>query len=147
MGDPGQPRVTTTIPAITARRLADGGSEQGSTGFERRRRMTAMAERSTASPARESLTMTVGEFLLRRIREAGVGHAFGVPGDFNLELLQQLEDTGILEWIGTCNELNASYAADGYARLNGLAALVVTNGVGALSAINGSLAPTASTSP
>jgi indolepyruvate decarboxylase len=81
--------------------------------------------------------MAVGEFLLRRIREAGVQHAFGVPGDFNLELLQQLEDTGTLEWIGTCNELNASYAADGYARLNGLAALIVTQAVGALSAING----------
>jgi indolepyruvate decarboxylase len=81
--------------------------------------------------------MTVGEFLLRRIREAGAWHAFGVPGDYNLELLQQLEDTGTLEWIGACNELNASYAADGYARLNGLAALIVTNAVGALSAING----------
>jgi indolepyruvate decarboxylase len=81
--------------------------------------------------------MTVGEFLLRRIREAGVSHAFGVPGDYNLELLQQLEDTGTAEWIGACNELNASYAADGYARLNGLAALIVTNAVGALSAING----------
>ena len=99
--------------------------------------MTVTAGRSTVSPTRESLTMTVGEFLLRRIREAGVEHAFGVPGDYNLELLQQLEDTGTLEWIGTCNELNASYAADGYARLNGMAALIVTNAVGALSAING----------
>jgi len=99
--------------------------------------MTVTAGRSTASPARESVTMTVGEFLLRRIREAGVGHAFGVPGDYNLELLQQLEDTGTLEWIGACNELNASYAADGYARLNCMAALIVTNAVGALSAING----------
>lgn len=99
--------------------------------------MTVTAGRSTVSPTRESLTMTVGEFLLQRIREAGVGHAFGVPGDYNLELLQQLEDTGTLEWIGTCNELNASYAADGYARLNGMAALIVTNAVGALSAING----------
>jgi indolepyruvate decarboxylase len=81
--------------------------------------------------------MTVGEFLLRRIREAGVRHAFGVPGDYNLELLQQLEDTGTLEWMGTCNELNGAYAADGYARLNGMSALIVTNAVGALSAING----------
>jgi indolepyruvate decarboxylase len=85
----------------------------------------------------ESMTMSVGEFLLRRIREAGVQHAFGVPGDYNLELLQQNEDSGTLTWIGTCNELNASYAADGYARLNGLAALITTNAVGALSAING----------
>jgi hypothetical protein len=81
--------------------------------------------------------MKIGDFLLRRLKEAGVRHLFGVPGDYNLELLQQLQDTGALKWIGTCSELNASYAADGYARLNGLGALLVTNGVGALSAING----------
>ncbi len=88
----------------------------------------------STSPSR---WMTIGEFLLRRLEEAGVGHLFGVPGDFNLELLQQLEDTGRLTWVGNCNELNASYAADGYARLNGLAAFTVTNAVGALGAING----------
>jgi len=81
--------------------------------------------------------MKIGDFLLRRLEEAGVRHLFGVPGDYNLELLQQLQDTGTLKWVGTCSELNASYAADGYARLNGLGALLVTNGVGALSAING----------
>ena len=81
--------------------------------------------------------MKIGEFLLRRLKDAGVRHLFGVPGDYNLELLQQLQDSGALKWVGTCSELNASYAADGYARLSGLGALLVTNGVGALSAING----------
>jgi len=81
--------------------------------------------------------MSIGEFLLRRLEEAGVGHLFGVPGDFNLELLQQLEDSSRLKWVGTCSELNASYAADGYARLHGMGALTVTNAVGALGAING----------
>jgi indolepyruvate decarboxylase len=99
--------------------------------------VTMTAERATVGSARETMTMTVGDFLLRRLREAGIEHAFGVPGDYNLELLQQLEDSGTLEWIGACNELNASYAADGYARLNGMSALIVTNAVGALSAING----------
>ena len=84
-----------------------------------------------------SSRMKIGDFLLRRLEEAGVRHLFGVPGDYNLALLQQLQDAGELKWIGTCNELNASYAADGYARLNGLGALLVTNGVGPLSAING----------
>jgi indolepyruvate decarboxylase len=84
-----------------------------------------------------SQRMKIGDFLLRRLEEAGIGHLFGVPGDFNLELLQQLEDAGHLKWVGTCSELNASYAADGYARLNGMGALTVTNAVGALSAING----------
>jgi len=81
--------------------------------------------------------MTIGDFLLRRLEEAGISHLFGVPGDYNLELLQQLYDAGRLTWVGACNELNASYAADGYARLNGMGALTVTNAVGALGAING----------
>ena len=83
------------------------------------------------------MKQSIGNFLLRRLQEAGIRHLFGVPGDYNLELLQQLQDAGALEWVGTCSELNASYAADGYARLNGMGALSVTNGVGALSAING----------
>lgn len=81
--------------------------------------------------------MKIGDFLLRRLEEAGIRHLFGVPGDYNLTLLQQLHDAGRMQWIGTTGELNASYAADGYARLNGLGALLVTNGVGPLSAING----------
>jgi indolepyruvate decarboxylase len=80
---------------------------------------------------------SVGNFLFRRLEDAGVQHIFGVPGDYNLELMRQLENRGQPAWIGNCNELNASYAADGYARIKGLGALCVTNGVGALSAING----------
>jgi indolepyruvate decarboxylase len=99
--------------------------------------MTMTAQRAQVSSGRETLTMSVGEFLLRRLSEAGIGHLFGVPGDFNLELLQQNEDAGYLKWVGTCNELNAAYAADGYARLKGMGALTVTNAVGAMIAING----------
>jgi len=83
------------------------------------------------------MKQSIGNFLLRRLQEAGVRHIFGVPGDYNLELMQQLEDRGEPAWIGNCNELNASYATDAYARINGIGALSVTHGVGALSAING----------
>ena len=83
------------------------------------------------------MKQSIGAFLLRRLQEAGIKHVFGVPGDYNLELMQQLEERGAPAWIGNCNELNASYAADAYARINGLGALVVTHGVGTLSAING----------
>ena len=79
----------------------------------------------------------IGEFLLRRLQEAGIRHIFGVPGDYNLGFMQQLEDRGEPAWIGNTNELNASYATDAYARINGIGALIVTHGVGALSAING----------
>jgi indolepyruvate decarboxylase len=84
-----------------------------------------------------TVRQAIGDFLLRRLQEAGIKHIFGVPGDYNLALMQQLEDRGEPAWIGNCNELNASYATDAYARINGLGALSVTYGVGALSAING----------
>jgi indolepyruvate decarboxylase len=83
------------------------------------------------------MKQSIGDFLLRRLEEAGIRHVFGVPGDYNLELMQQLEDRGAPAWIGNCNELNASYATDGYARINGIGALIVTHGVGSLSAMNG----------
>jgi indolepyruvate decarboxylase len=41
-----------------------------------------------------------------------------------------------IDWVGCCNELNAGYAADGYARVRGVGALSTTYGVGELSAIN-----------
>ena len=83
------------------------------------------------------MQQSIGNFLLRRLEEAGIRHLFGVPGDYNLEFMQQLEERGAPAWIGNCNELNASYATDAYARINGIGALVVTHGVGTLSAING----------
>ena len=79
---------------------------------------------------------SIGNFLLRRLQEAGIQHIFGVPGDYNLGLMQQLEDRGEPAWIGNCNELNASYATDAYARINGIGAMIVTHGVGTLSAVN-----------
>jgi TPP-dependent 2-oxoacid decarboxylase len=42
-----------------------------------------------------------------------------------------------IRWVGNANELNAAYAADGYARRRGAAALLTTFGVGELSALNG----------
>jgi indolepyruvate decarboxylase len=80
---------------------------------------------------------SIGAFLTRRLKEVGLSKLFGVPGDFNLEFLELVESDPELQWIGCCNELNASYAADGYARICGLSALVTTYGVGELSALCG----------
>ncbi|WP_390579738.1 thiamine pyrophosphate-binding protein, partial [Staphylococcus pseudintermedius] len=66
----------------------------------------------------------IGQFLIDEIAKQGVDKIFGVPGDFNLTFLDDIEAHETLEWVGNTNELNASYAADGYARLNGLAAMV-----------------------
>ena len=83
------------------------------------------------------MRMQIGAFLVRRLIEAGVRHIFGVPGDFNLSLLEQIQVGEDIEFVGNCNELNAAYAADGYARTSGLAAFVTTFGVGDLGAIGG----------
>lgn len=71
---------------------------------------------------------------------------FGVPGDFNLGFLDLVEDHPTIDWVGNwwvvcactmtlgstlirwhSNELNAAYAADGYARVKeGLGVLLTT---------------------
>ncbi|KAB8067920.1 thiamine diphosphate-binding protein [Aspergillus leporis] len=81
-------------------------------------------------------TAKVADYLFTRLSQLGIQSVFGVPGDYNLRLLDFVEPAG-LHWVGNCNELNAAYAADGYARINGLGALITTFGVGELSAING----------
>lgn len=83
------------------------------------------------------MRMQIGAFLVRRLIEAGVRHIFGVPGDFNLSFLEQIQAKDGIEFVGNCNELNAAYAADGYARTSGLSAFVTTFGVGDLGAISG----------
>ncbi|MEQ9618754.1 MAG: thiamine pyrophosphate-binding protein [Deltaproteobacteria bacterium] len=80
--------------------------------------------------------VSIGSYLASRLEEAGVRHYFAVPGDYNLALLDELLKNPRLKMIGCCNELNAGYAADGYARANGIAAQVVTFSVGGLSALN-----------
>lgn len=82
-------------------------------------------------------TVSVGAYLGRRLQQLGIGHLFGLPGDFNLALLDEVLGATDLRWVGSSNELNAGYAADGYARLRrGPAAFVTTFGVGELSAVN-----------
>ncbi|EFQ4668004.1 alpha-keto acid decarboxylase family protein [Salmonella enterica] len=80
---------------------------------------------------------TVADYLLDRLAGCGIGHLFGVPDDYNLQFLDHVIDHPTLRWVGCANELNAAYAADGYARMSGTGALLTTFGVGELSAING----------
>ncbi|KAJ5924684.1 Pyruvate decarboxylase [Penicillium verhagenii] len=75
------------------------------------------------------------EYLFRRLHEVGIRSVHGVPGDYNLSALDYLPKCN-LDWVGNCNELNAGYAADGYARVKGISAVITTFGVGELSALN-----------
>ncbi|KAK4179713.1 thiamine diphosphate-binding protein [Triangularia setosa] len=78
----------------------------------------------------------VAQYLFARLYEIGIRSVHGLPGDFNLVALDYIPKAK-LKWVGSINELNAAYAADGYARALGISALVTTFGVGELSAING----------
>lgn len=80
---------------------------------------------------------SVADYLLDRLAGCGIGHLFGVPGDYNLQFLDHVIAHRDVCWVGCANELNAAYAADGYARLAGAGALLTTFGVGELSALNG----------
>ncbi|RWR81339.1 pyruvate decarboxylase 2 [Cinnamomum micranthum f. kanehirae] len=83
-----------------------------------------------------SAESTLGRHLARRLVQIGASDVFSVPGDFNLTLLDHLIAEPGLNLIGCCNELNAGYAADGYARSRGVGACVVTFSVGGLSVLN-----------
>ncbi|GFZ02220.1 thiamine pyrophosphate dependent pyruvate decarboxylase family protein [Actinidia rufa] len=90
------------------------------------------------SPAPHSAESTLGRHLARRLLQIGAAEVFSVPGDFNLTLLDQLAAEPGLGLVGCCNELNAGYAADGFARASsvGVGACIVTFTVGGLSVIN-----------
>ncbi|KGU26041.1 hypothetical protein MG7_03416 [Candida albicans P34048] len=89
--------------------------------------------------------ISLGRYIFERLYQLNVHTVFGVPGDFNLSLLDKIYETenehggGSFIWAGNCNELNAAYSADGYSRVNSgkIGALVTTFGVGELSALNG----------
>lgn len=80
---------------------------------------------------------TVIQYLLDRLKQLGIRDIFGVPGDFAFPINNAICDNKELRWIGCCNELNAAYAADSYARIKGMSALSTTFGVGELSALCG----------
>jgi indolepyruvate decarboxylase len=83
------------------------------------------------------MTTTVIQHVLARLRDIGIGDVFGVPGDYAFAVNDAICEHPDINWIGCCNELNAAYAADGYARIKGVGAVCTTYGVGELSAVNG----------
>src|ERR1700741_3170079 len=79
---------------------------------------------------------TVIQHVLKRLKEIGVGDVFGVAGDYAFPVNDAIAEHPAINWIGCCNELNAGYAADGYARMRGGGAVCTTFGVGELAAMS-----------
>lgn len=80
---------------------------------------------------------TVVQHISRKLEEVGVGDIFGVAGDYAFPVNDAIVGDPALNWIGCCNELDAAYAADGYARMRGVGAVCTTFGVGELAAMSG----------
>src|SRR5215831_14411181 len=89
----------------------------------------------------------VSSFLIERLYDYGVRHIFGVPGDFILGFYHQLIQSNKLKVINTCDEQGAAFAADAYARINGLGAVCVTYCVGGLKVVNAAAQAFAEKSP
>src|SRR5215212_7892831 len=79
---------------------------------------------------------TVGQYLVDRLYQLGLEHLFSIAGDYSIEWLNRHVTPSRIKIIEEVNELNAGYAADGYARLKGIGALCVTYSAGALCAVN-----------
>jgi indolepyruvate decarboxylase len=91
---------------------------------------------SRATPSAASVSgLSIGEYLIRRLQDYGIGHVFGIPGDYILNFYSLLEHSPI-EVVGCTREDCAGFAADAYARVHGMGAVCVTYCVGGLSLCN-----------
>jgi indolepyruvate decarboxylase len=79
---------------------------------------------------------TVGRYLVDRLHQLGLEHLFSIAGDYSIEWLNRYVTPSPIEIVEEVNEVNAGYAADGYARLKGIGALCVTYSAGALCTVN-----------
>ncbi|MGH8008616.1 MAG: thiamine pyrophosphate-binding protein, partial [Candidatus Binatia bacterium] len=71
-------------------------------------------------------TTRIGDYLIERLAAHGVGHVFGVPGDFVLSFMSKMAAPGSpLTLVNTCDEQGAGFAADAYARVRGLGVVCV----------------------
>ena len=77
----------------------------------------------------------IGTYICAQLKRLNISHTFGVAGNYIIGFLNYIIENNI-SFISTCNELNAGYAADSYARIRGISCLVTTYNVGELSALN-----------
>jgi indolepyruvate decarboxylase len=88
------------------------------------------------STGRESASsLSIGDYLIRRLQDYGIRDVFGLPGDYVLGFYSLLEHSPI-NVVGCTREDCAGFAADAYARVNGMGAVCVTYCVGGLSLCN-----------
>ncbi|OYP31700.1 alpha-keto acid decarboxylase family protein [Rhodopirellula sp. MGV] len=98
-------------------------------------RSHATTSKSIDAGRRTTANLSIAQYLIRRLQDYGIAQMFGIPGDYVLSLYSELEKSPI-EMIGCTREDCAGFAADAYARINGMGAVCVTYCVGGLSVCN-----------
>jgi len=88
----------------------------------------SIASAAASDKSKKSGQLTVIQYILSRLKELGVEHTFGVPGDFLYDVCDAIQDDPDIKGIWCANELNAGYAADGYARTKGVGVALFTKG-------------------
>jgi indolepyruvate decarboxylase len=132
---------TSAALAAGAGTAAAGTAAVGTAAVGPQQALSAARSQATAASVSaasgQAQTMTVAEYVVERLAALGIEHVFGVPGDYTFPFDNAIEASKNLTWVGDAHELNAAYAADGYARIKGAAMLTTTYAVGELSALNG----------
>jgi indolepyruvate decarboxylase len=90
-----------------------------------------------SAPVVKATPKTAIQYVLGRLKDLGITDVFGVPGDYAFPINDAICGDKEMRFIGSCNEVNAAYSADGYARVKGLGAINPTYGPGELNAIGG----------
>ncbi len=81
--------------------------------------------------------MLLGDFLVAYLRQAGVRHIFGLPGDLVLGLFHRFGTARGLDVVTFSHEPAVGFAADGYARsTRRIGVLCVTYGAGGHNVVN-----------
>ncbi len=104
------------------------------------------AKRPAVQRAESVTSLSIGQYLIRRLSDYGIRHVFGLPGDYVLSFYSMLEKSP-LDLVNCTREDCAGFAADAYARVNGMGAVCVTYGVGGLSLANSIAGAAAEKSP
>ena len=78
----------------------------------------------------------VADYIIERLAQNGVEALFGVPAVYCAPLYNAAERNPNFRTVVTNSDLEAGYAADGYARVRGLSAVAVSYGPGTLSIVN-----------
>jgi indolepyruvate decarboxylase len=82
------------------------------------------------------MAFNISDYVIERLKEQGVDTLFGVPSFYNAALYYSAEMAAGFSTIVTSSDLEAGYAADGYARVRGLSVVAVSYGPGTLSLAN-----------